>query len=116
MATSLSPNAGPLAKLHATFEQFETLLRQKMRPPPPQLGDGRYNEEAIPEPVPTGLANDLAALGFDVPKDLGTLIELIESQFKGVTDDKKYLVCFLLTTPLTVQFGKGKEGTCRRRF
>jgi len=117
MATSLPPNAGPLAKLHSTFDQFETLLRQKMRPPLPQLGDGGYNEEAIPEHVPTGLAKDLVALGFDVPKDLGTLTDLIESQFKGVTDDRTYLVCFLRTPspPPAVQFGKEKRGMCRRR-
>ncbi|KAI9776651.1 MAG: hypothetical protein M1839_009457 [Geoglossum umbratile] len=94
MASSSSPppNAGPIAKLHSTFEQFEALLKQKMRPPPPQFGDGKYEEEAVPESVPTGLAKDLESLGFDVPKDLGTLIELIEAQIKGVTDDKTYLM------------------------
>ncbi|KAI9763875.1 MAG: hypothetical protein M1840_009059 [Geoglossum simile] len=92
MATPPPPNAGPIAKLQATFEQFETVLRQKMRPLSSQLGDGKYDEEAVPEPVPTGLAKDLAALGFDVPKDLGTVIGLIGAQFKGVIDDKKYLM------------------------
>ncbi|KAH0559962.1 hypothetical protein GP486_003521 [Trichoglossum hirsutum] len=89
---SAPPNANPIAKLHATFERFEALLKQTLRPPPPLLGDGKYDEEAVPEPIPTGLADDLIALGFDVPKDLGTFVDVIRSQLTGVVDDKKYLM------------------------
>jgi hypothetical protein len=110
---SAPPNANLIAKIHETFEQFEALLKQTLRPPPPLLGDGKYNEEAVPEPVPTGLAEDLIALGFDVPKDLGTLIDVIKSQLTGVVDDKKYLVRAFEPSPiLTYESERGEGSAC----
>jgi hypothetical protein len=89
------PNSSAIAKLEATFEQFAALLKQTFRPPPPRLGDGRYDEEAVPESIPTGLIKDIAALGIDMPADPSLFTDTIKAAFKGETDDKKYLVIAL---------------------
>jgi linoleate 10R-lipoxygenase len=73
-------------EVESTFEQYAQLIHAARRPLPTQSGDGSYLEHD----VPTGLMQDLKALGF---KDVNTLISVMKNkQSGGFVDDKTYLM------------------------
>jgi len=73
-------------EVESTFEQYAHLIHTARRPLPIQSGDGSYLEHD----VPSGLMDDLKALGF---KDVGTLINVMKTKaYGGLIDDKAYLM------------------------
>lgn len=76
--------------VESSFQKFAQLIHASRRPLPTQAGDGAYLDHA----EPTGLMQDLKALGF---KDIGTVKGLMKGKVTGeLMDDKTYLMEHLM--------------------